>query len=89
MKSNGIRIKEQKKVREKRRQNLRNLKEESLQRIRGRTRRENFNEELRKAERNRTREKYLLKIVKNVHWLYIVKTFELSAVRLQPIKRIY
>ena len=26
----------------------------------------------------------LLKIIKNVHWLYNEKTFELSAVRLQP-----
>ena len=57
VKSNGIRIKEQKKVREKRRQNLRNLKEESLQRIRGRTRRENFNEELRTELREIEREK--------------------------------
>ena len=44
MKSNGIKVKEQKRAREKRRRNLRNLSEDSLERSReGRT--ENFNEE--------------------------------------------
>ena len=56
------RNKEQKRAREKRWRNWRNLylSEESLERSRGRRRRENFNENQRKAERNRARNKTLI-----------------------------
>ena len=57
--SNGIKIKEQKRAREKRRRNWRNLSEEILQRSRGRRTRENFNENQRKAKRHRARVKPL------------------------------
>ena len=57
---NRIKIKEQKRAREKRRRNLSNLSEEILERSRGRRRRENFNENQRKAKRNRPRAKTLI-----------------------------
>ena len=45
--------KEQERVREKRRRNLRDLSEEILERSHGRRTRENFNENQPKAEKNR------------------------------------
>ena len=60
VKSNGIKIKEQKRAPEKRRRNFRNLREERLERCRGRRKRGHFNEGHRKAERNRAIERTLI-----------------------------
>ena len=65
VKSKGIKIKEQKRARERKRRGLRNLRKESLERSQGRRRRGNrrrgnCNEEHCKAERNRARDKTLI-----------------------------
>ena len=62
VKSNGIKIKEQKRPREKRRRNFRNLSETCLKRSPGRRKQENFNEEHRKADRNGPRDKNLQRL---------------------------
>ena len=72
MKSNWIKIKEQKRAHEKRRRNLRNLSEESLEKSREERRRENFNEEHRKAERKRARDETLTTVSFQVMFSFLI-----------------